>query len=80
LTLYGGNVTTASREEVIAKWIAAAKAFGTDPRAKVLCPRCATAPLAVTDATWPDGSHVDRYMSCPMCGEHNVLTITTVQR
>lgn len=59
------------------RWIAAAAALAQDAGAKVSCPACGGADLEVIEVTWPDGSHVDRYLSCPRCGARNTMTIVS---
>jgi hypothetical protein len=56
------------------RWIEAAKILGADPKATVACPKCGRGTLRVIDAR-QDAVKLDRYMQCPICLAHNVLTM-----
>jgi hypothetical protein len=56
------------------RWLEAAKILSTDPKAAVACPKCGQGTLEVIDA--PNGADkLDRYMQCPRCHAHNVMTM-----
>jgi len=55
-------------------WIEAAIVLGNDPTAKVRCPVCADAELAVSDVyPTPEAPVFERYMQCPTCKARNVM-------
>ena len=56
------------------RWLEAAKILAVDPKATVLCPKCGEGALQVTDAR-QDALKLDRYMRCPICLAHNVMTL-----
>jgi hypothetical protein len=58
------------------RWIEAAKILGANPKATVACPECGRGTLRVTDAR-QDAVKLDRYMQCPVCLAHNVLTMVS---
>jgi phage FluMu protein Com len=58
-----------------ARWISAGITLGNDPAAKVKCPQCGDADLAVFDAVFDGGT--ERWMQCPACHALNTLLIRT---
>jgi Zn finger protein HypA/HybF involved in hydrogenase expression len=56
------------------RWIEAAKILAADPKAAVACPECEKGTLQVIDAR-QDAIKLDRYMQCPVCHAHNVMTL-----
>jgi Zn finger protein HypA/HybF involved in hydrogenase expression len=56
------------------RWIEAAKILAVDPKAAVPCPECGEGTLQVIDAR-QDDVKLDRYMQCPVCRAHNVMTL-----
>jgi hypothetical protein len=62
------------------RWIVAAERLTENPKDRVPCPVCKTGFLETTAADFPDGSHTDVYMKCPVCGSANVLTYMKEER
>jgi Zn finger protein HypA/HybF involved in hydrogenase expression len=56
------------------RWIEAAKILAVNPKAVVLCPSCGKGTLQTIDARFDD-KKIDRYMQCPVCHSHNVMTL-----
>jgi Zn finger protein HypA/HybF involved in hydrogenase expression len=56
------------------RWIEAAKILAVDAKAAVACPSCGKGTLHVIDAH-QDAVKLDRYMQCPVCHAHNVMTL-----
>lgn len=56
------------------RWLEAAKTLAEDPKAAVSCPQCGEGTLQVIDAH-QDALKLDRYMQCPVCHGHNVMTL-----
>lgn len=60
--------------EIVTRWIKAAKILGVDSTANVLCPVCQQVFLKIHDVendTNPLGS--ERHMYCDICGAYNAL-------
>ena len=54
------------------RWVDAGIALGHSSNARVLCPDCGQAELEVLDVR--EGERLDRYLSCPKCKKHSVLS------
>jgi len=54
------------------RWIEAAKILGVNPAAEVLCPRCQSAALSVTDQPL-DATHFERHLRCSKCNAYNSM-------
>lgn len=62
--------------EVTQRWIEAGKLLAVDRGAQVSCPACELAMLEARDTpTSPGTGGVERYLSCPRCGTHNVILL-----
>jgi len=56
------------------RWIDAGKILGLDPTAHVLCPKCQTEVLSVTDQPL-DATHLERHLRCPKCNAYNSIRL-----
>ena len=62
-------------EELISRWIEAAKKLISNPDAIVKCPECHQGTLKVIDEPIPDWNKIDKYLICDVCGKYNVITM-----
>jgi hypothetical protein len=62
------------------RWVEAGKTLAANPAAQVLCPRCRSAELVVTDQTLATDPHlIERHMRCPRCDAYNALRLRKTQ-
>jgi hypothetical protein len=55
------------------KWVEAGKALAIDSSARIRCPERDDGVLQVRDVPTPDGTMMERYMTCDTCGAQNVI-------